>query len=106
MSLLQPRILRELELAKFGFEVLPTDHLFVPFPDGRYFVFWDDLKKTCAEIAKFSKKDAETYSLVLVKGLEDDHFIARVDEGEHGRDHRFGGAQVTVTSLSGSTSIP
>ena len=41
MSLLQPRILRELELAKFGFEVLPTDHLFVPFPDGRNFVFWD-----------------------------------------------------------------
>jgi len=63
MSLLQPRILRELELAKFGFEVLPTDHLFVPFPDGRYLVFWDDLKKTCAEIAKFSKKDAETYPL-------------------------------------------
>jgi len=63
MSLLQPRILRELELAKFGFEVLPTDHLFVPFPDGRYFVFWDDLRKTCAEIGKFSKKDAEKYPL-------------------------------------------
>ena len=42
MSLLQPKIIRELELRKFGFEVLPTDHLFVPFPDGRYFVYWDD----------------------------------------------------------------
>lgn len=61
MSLLQPRIIKELELRKFGFEVLPTDNLFVPFPDGRYFVFWDNLKKTCAEIAKFSKKDAEAY---------------------------------------------
>jgi phytoene dehydrogenase-like protein len=61
MSLLQPKIIRELELRKFGFEVLPTDHLFVPFPDGRYFVYWDDTKKTCAEIAKFSRKDAETY---------------------------------------------
>jgi phytoene dehydrogenase-like protein len=61
MSLLQPRIIKDLELRKFGFEVLPTDNLFVPFPDGRYFVFWDDLKKTCAEIARFSKKDAETY---------------------------------------------
>ncbi len=61
MSLLQPKIIRELELGKFGFEVLPTDHLFVPFPDGRYFVYWNDAKKTCAEIAKFSRKDAETY---------------------------------------------
>ena len=61
MSLLQPKIIRELELRKFGYEVLPTDHLFVPFPDGRYFVYWDDTKKTCAEIAKFSRKDAETY---------------------------------------------
>jgi len=61
MSLLQPRIIRELELRKHGFEVLPTDHLFVPFPDGRYFVYWDDLKKTCREIARFSRKDAETY---------------------------------------------
>jgi phytoene dehydrogenase-like protein len=61
MSLLQPKIIRELELRKFGFEVLPTDHLFVPFPDGRYFVYWDDTKKTCAEITKFSRKDAETY---------------------------------------------
>jgi len=61
MSLLQPRIINELELKRFGFQVLPTDNLFVPFPDGRYFVYWDDLKKTCAEIAKFSRKDAETY---------------------------------------------
>ncbi len=61
MSLLQPRIIQELELRKFGFEVLPTDNLFVPFPDGRYFVYWDDQKKTCAEIARFSRKDAETY---------------------------------------------
>jgi phytoene dehydrogenase-like protein len=61
MSLLQPRIIEDLELRKFGFEVLPTDNLFVPFPDGRSFVFWDDLEKTCAEIARFSTKDAETY---------------------------------------------
>ena len=61
MSLLQPRIINDLELRKFGFEVLPTDNLFVPFPDCRYFVYWDDLNKTCREIAKFSRKDAEAY---------------------------------------------
>ncbi len=63
MSLLQPRIIRDLELARHGFEVLPANNLFVPFPDGRYLVFWDDLKKTCAEIAKYSKRDAEAYPL-------------------------------------------
>ena len=36
-------------------------NLFVPFADGRYFVYWDDLKKTCREIAKFSRKGAEAY---------------------------------------------
>jgi phytoene dehydrogenase-like protein len=61
MSLLQPRIIRDLDLRAHGFEVLPTDHLFVPFPDGRHFVYWDDLRKTCAEIARFSRKDAEAY---------------------------------------------
>lgn len=61
MSLLQPRIIADLELRRFGFEVLPTDNLFVPFPDGRYLVLWDDVNKTCAEIAKFSKKDAHAY---------------------------------------------
>lgn len=63
MSLLQPRIIRDLELARHGFEVLPANNLFVPFPDGRYLVFWDDIKKTCAEIAKFSARDAEAYPL-------------------------------------------
>jgi phytoene dehydrogenase-like protein len=63
MSLLQPRIIRDLELVKHGFEVLPANNLFIPFPDGRYLVFWDDVKKTCAEIAKYSKRDAEAYPL-------------------------------------------
>ncbi len=61
MSLMPPKIIRELELEKFGFEVLPTDHLFIPFPDGSSFVYWDDVGKTCAQIRKFSKKDAEAY---------------------------------------------
>ncbi len=63
MSLLQPRSIAELELKRHGFEVLPAHGLFVPFPDGRYLVWWDDVKKTCAEIAKFSRRDAEAYPL-------------------------------------------
>ena len=61
MSLLQPRIIRELELARHGFKVLPASSLFVPFPDGSSFVYWDDERKTCAEIAKHSRKDAEAF---------------------------------------------
>ena len=78
MSVLSPRVIADLELKRHGFEVIPADHLFVPFPDGRYLVYWDDIKKTCAEIAKFSRKDAEAYpafdrylqeSAAIVRGL-------------------------------------
>jgi phytoene dehydrogenase-like protein len=59
VSLLQERIVRELELEKFGYRVLPKDPAFFsPFPDGRHLFFWQDEKKTLAEIAKFSERDA------------------------------------------------
>lgn len=60
-SLLQPQIIEDLELRSYGFEMLPFDHLFHPFPDGRYLVVWDDVKKTCEEIARFSKRDAAAF---------------------------------------------
>lgn len=61
-SLLQPRIIEELELKKFGYHIYPKDpSFFTAFPDGRHIFFWQDLKKTVAEIAKFSRHDAEFY---------------------------------------------
>src|SRR5579862_5398705 len=61
-SLLQERIIRELELERFGYKVDAKDPAFFsPFPDGRCFFMWQDGRKTLEEIAKFSKKDAETY---------------------------------------------
>jgi phytoene dehydrogenase-like protein len=61
-SLLQPRIIRELELAKFGYHLYPKDpSFFTAYPDGRHLFFWQDMSKTVAEIAKFSKRDAELY---------------------------------------------
>ncbi len=59
MSLMHPRVIRELELAKFGFEVLPASSLFCPLEDGDYIIFHDDVKKTQEEFARFSKQDAE-----------------------------------------------
>ena len=61
MALLQPKVIIDLELVRFGLEVLKPPPLFQPFPDGRWLVYWDDLQKTCAEIAKFSPKDAAAY---------------------------------------------
>src|ERR1700736_3689618 len=59
-SLLQERIVRELELERFGYRVDAKDPAFFsPFPDGRHLFMWQDGAKTLAEIAKFSKRDAE-----------------------------------------------
>lgn len=61
-SLLQPRIIRELELKKFGYHIYPKDPaFFTAFPDGRYLFFWQDMAKTVAELQKFSTKDAAVY---------------------------------------------
>ncbi|MDX2149516.1 MAG: NAD(P)/FAD-dependent oxidoreductase [Bryobacteraceae bacterium] len=61
-SLMQERIVNELDLTRHGYVVDAKDPAFFsPFPDGRYFFMWQDRRKTLAEIAKFSKKDAEAY---------------------------------------------
>jgi len=61
-SLLQEKVIRDLELERFGYKVDAKDPAFFsPFPDGRYMFMWQDANKTLEEIAKFSKKDAERY---------------------------------------------
>jgi phytoene dehydrogenase-like protein len=61
-SLLQERVVTDLELERFGYHVDAKDPAFFsPFPDGRHFFMWQDRAKTLAEIAKFSKRDAERY---------------------------------------------
>jgi len=61
-SLMQEKVIRDLELARFGYVVDAKDPAFFsPFPDGRYMFMWQDRAKTLAEIAKFSTKDAEAY---------------------------------------------
>ncbi len=61
-SLLQERIVRELELERFGYAVDPKDPAFFsPFPDGRYLFMWQDRQKTLAEIKKFSHRDGLRY---------------------------------------------
>src|SRR5215471_18927691 len=62
VSLLQERIVRELELARYGYQVDAKDPAFFSvFPDCGHFFMWQDRAKTLAEIARFSHRDAEVY---------------------------------------------
>ena len=62
VSLLQDKIVRDLDLPHHGYRVLPKDPAyFSPLRDGRHFFMWRDLARTRAEIAKFSARDAERY---------------------------------------------
>lgn len=59
-SLLRPQIIRDLELARYGFELLPRDpSSFTPFPDGRYLMLGPDPALNHREVSKFSARDAE-----------------------------------------------
>ena len=61
-GLLQPRIIHDLELGRFGYEILPKDPAFFsPLPDGRGLFVWQDDHRTATEIAKFSARDAQCY---------------------------------------------
>jgi phytoene dehydrogenase-like protein len=61
MSLLHPKVIADLELRSFGFEVLPASDMFGPLPGGDHILFCEDVKKTQASFGRFSKKDAEIY---------------------------------------------
>src|SRR5947209_15864185 len=59
-SLLRPEIIRDLELARHGFELLPrSPSSFTPFPDGRFLLMGPDKELTRQQVAKFSTRDAE-----------------------------------------------
>lgn len=62
VSLFQPKIERELQLRRHGYEVFPLDPAyFTPFPDGRSLLMWDEPRRAAAEIAKISEHDAHAY---------------------------------------------
>jgi phytoene dehydrogenase-like protein len=61
VSMLQPKVVADLELKRFGYKAYPLDPAYAAMtPDGPI-IFHDDLVKTQESIARFSKKDAEAY---------------------------------------------
>ena len=70
VSLFRPRIIRELALTRHGYQVIPLECTFTPFPDGESLTRCGDPHATRREIARFSPKDAEVaprFSLAMTK---------------------------------------
>ncbi len=61
MSLLHPRIIAEFDLHRHGLEVLPCSDMVSPLGGDDYILFSDNVEKTQASFAKFSKADAAAY---------------------------------------------
>ncbi len=61
-SMLRPEVIRDLELAAHGLEMVPCDPaLLVPFPDRTVVPWWSDREKTVRELEKLSIRDARTF---------------------------------------------
>lgn len=62
LGLFRPQIVEELQLSRHGLRLLPRyPSSFTPLPDGRTLVLGYDREHDLAEIARFSKHDAEAY---------------------------------------------
>ncbi len=61
VSLLRPQIISDLNLPKFGLELLPLDGTMTPMPNGDHLMRWHDSADTRLELMRHSAKDAEAY---------------------------------------------
>jgi phytoene dehydrogenase-like protein len=62
MSLMPPTIIKDLELERHGYKVHPMGPYYQAFPEGGSLtIFEDDPARTHEQIAKWSKKDADTW---------------------------------------------
>ncbi len=61
-SMLRPEVIRDLDLARHGLQMVPCDPaLLVPFPDGTAVPWWSERDRTVAELARLSPADAKTF---------------------------------------------
>ncbi len=63
VSLLRPNIVRDLELAKHGLQILPLETTFNPLLEGGYLLRGKDPETTYRSISRFSRRDAENAPL-------------------------------------------
>jgi len=63
VSMLQPKVVRDLRLHDFGYEAIPLDPAFATMaPNGRPIFFFNDGERTQASIAPHSARDAAAYA--------------------------------------------
>jgi len=59
VSLLRPEVIRELELAKHGLQIVPLDSAWVPMENGDQLAMYADPASMREEVRRHSKRDAE-----------------------------------------------
>jgi phytoene dehydrogenase-like protein len=62
MSLLHPKVIRDLGLRELGLTVLPATDLFCPIGTNDYIIFSGDAQKTAEQFGRFSKHDGAIYA--------------------------------------------
>ncbi|MAI27514.1 MAG: amine oxidase [Spirochaeta sp.] len=60
-SLLRPAVVEELRLREHGFDLLPCDTSFAPFPDGSHLLLGVSEEQDAEQLARLSSRDAEAY---------------------------------------------
>jgi phytoene dehydrogenase-like protein len=87
----------ELSLRDYGLEYIDPDPVMhIPFLDGASITVWRDLDRTCETIAKFSKKDAETFRRLVLETKN----AAQNAPAERGAPRRAGVMQ-RLSAMSG-----
>jgi len=77
VSLMPERIVSELGLRRHGYRVSILDpDYYIPYPDGRALTLWSEPQRARAEIAEFSRADAESY-------VEFDAYLTRLGRLVH-----------------------
>jgi phytoene dehydrogenase-like protein len=61
MSLLHPKVIRDLELRELGLTVLPATDLFCPVGTDNHIVLSGDVGRTAREFGRFSRRDGAIY---------------------------------------------
>jgi phytoene dehydrogenase-like protein len=61
-SMLRPEVIRDMDLGRHGLQMIAADPgIQVAFEDGSVLPWWQDEKKTQAELCRYSRKDAEAF---------------------------------------------
>ncbi len=74
-SLLRPEVVRDLELPRFGLQVIPYDGGATFTRDGGHFAYYSDHDALRREIARHSRKDADGYERYSLEVMRQCRFI-------------------------------